>query len=301
MINIEYQKIEDIKVSTKTYIVSTNVYFHLEKIYDAIDVIPYIILEKKRGRKKKTEKTIPENKVEDGSIIYVQYQNKYKGCKKKTKKKTYFRNSITTIMIVDDKKINFKITKNGKIQMTGCKYYKHSQKCIKYFWIYIKSFENICYNFKSENDKIFNVLFIPTMRNIDFSLHMEINREKLDQYINNNTDKYSLLETSFGYTGVNIKFPIQKPITELHLKNIIYMNDNWTELKCVKYSEYLQNEMTESDAAKKINKKRYNTFLVFHSGKCIMSGINTYFMKDAYYQFMQIIDDCYNDIKEVLE
>ena len=137
--NIKYQQIEDIKVSTKTYILSTNIYFKLEEIFDKIEVVPYTIVEKKRGRKKKTTQIIPENKVSDGSIIYIQYQNKYKGCKKKNKKNTYFRNSITTIMIVDDKKINFKITKNGKIQMTGCKYYKHSQKCIKYFWTYIKS------------------------------------------------------------------------------------------------------------------------------------------------------------------
>ena len=37
-------------------------------------------------------------------------------------------------MKVDNKLINFKISKNGKFQMTGVKYDEQAVKCIKFFW-----------------------------------------------------------------------------------------------------------------------------------------------------------------------
>jgi hypothetical protein len=61
------------------------------------------------------------------------------------------------------------------------------------------------------------------MTNIDFNVGFTINRENLDKYINSNTDYNSLLETSFGYTGVNIKIPMQRP-PDMILKKLIWKN-----------------------------------------------------------------------------
>ena len=57
------------------------------------------------------------------------------------------------------------------------------------------------------NGAVFTVNFITVMTNIDFNVGFIVNRENLDKYMNQQTEHNSLLETSFGYTGVNIKFP----------------------------------------------------------------------------------------------
>jgi adenylate kinase family enzyme len=48
-------------------------------------------------------------------------------------------------------------------------------------------------------------------------------------------------------------------------------------------------------------KKRFNTFLVFHSGKIIMSGICLESMKNTYYEFINIIKNCKHIIIEKLD
>ena len=58
---------------------------------------------------------------------------------------------------------------------------------------------------------------------------------------------------------------------------------------------------SKKEANKKLLKKRYNTFLVFHSGKVIMSGMEKSYMENTFYNFMKIIDNCYDVIKEKLE
>jgi len=141
-------------------------------------------------------------------------------------------------MIMDDKKINFKVSRNGKFQMTGCKKDEHAEKCIKWFWTYIKDSKDI-YNIESSSQPILKAIFIPAMRNIDFALNFFVDREKLDEYFNTFTTYHSLLETSFGYTGVNIKIPVIKPIQSLKLKQLTYINGNWEDSIYVPYDDYL--------------------------------------------------------------
>lgn len=57
------------------------------------------------------------------------------------------------------------------------------------------------------------------MRNIDFSVGFIIDREKLNKYMVTQKDFHCLLETSFGYTGVNIKVPLQQDIRTMKIKN----------------------------------------------------------------------------------
>ena len=138
------------------------------------------------------------------------------------------------------------------------------------------------------------------MRNIDFSLIFFVDREKLDEYFNTCTDYHSLLETSFGYTGVNIKIPIKKSIQDLMLKQLIYKDGEWNKDCFIPYTDYLS-MLPDKDVIKKLKKSRYNTFLVFHSGKTIMSGMEATFMHDEYYEFLNIIRDCHDIIEERLE
>jgi len=301
---LEYPEFKNIPVSTKTFIIMTNLVIDLKKLFDFLPITEYTIIPKKRGRKKKTGEIDEVTIIKDGSIVTMKYENKYKGVnlkqKKshvKKKKSKWFRNSFTVVIMIDNKPINFKICQNGMFQVTGCKFNKHAEGCIKFIWEHIKEEEkNIFYYSKGTT---LEAIFIPAMRNIDFNLGFFIDREKLAQYMSIQTEFHSLLETSFGYTGVNIKIPITHNIVDLKLKKIKYICDDFTE-STITYGDYLK-MLPEKDQMKKLNKDRYNTFLVFHSGKTINSGITSEFMEGAYYYFINIIKKCKHLIEEKLD
>ena len=296
-----FPNFEDIQVSTKTFIVMTNAHFNIKKLFDFLPVTKYIIVPKKRGRKKKNIPVDYNKNIPDGSIISIDLANNVKGVSLKKKKKKevkstdYFRNSVTIVMIIENKKINFKISNNGKFQMTGVKKDSHAEQCIKTIWKYIEKTDI----YKLTDDKPFNAIFIPAMRNIDFSLGFNLDREKIDDFFNNSTDYYSLLETSIGYTGVNIKIPVKKDIKELKIKKIKFLNNNWDLSETILYKDYL-NLLPLKESQKKLDKDRFNTFLVFHSGKVIMSSMCEEFAKDTYYEFVDIVKNNHKLFREKL-
>jgi hypothetical protein len=318
---LKFPEFDDIKVSTKTFVVKTNLFLNLKKLFDYLPITEYTVIPKKRGRKKKIGNSENNITVESGSIVTMKYENKIRGIElkqkksqnSKKKKSKWFRNSFTIVMIIDNKPINFKICQNGVFQITGCKFDEHAEKCIKYIWLYIKHLQNIIYSF-SEGEN-FESLFVPAMRNIDFSVGFVVDREKLSRYMSIQTEFHSLLETSFGYTGVNIKIPIDYDISKMEIKKIMYTNNkldkddnneknidinkDWKEIDTY-YQEYLD-KLSDKEKNKKLNKERYNTFLIFHSGKTIMSSINAAFARDSYYYFIKIIKTAYDLIEERLD
>jgi TATA-box binding protein (TBP) (component of TFIID and TFIIIB) len=319
--DLVFPEFDDIKVSTKTFIVMTSITINLKKLFEYLPIVEYNIVPKKRGRKKKMYNVDQNVVIDSGSIISMKFESQLKGVelkqkKNKVKKSKWFRNSFTVVMMTDNKPINFKICQNGVFQITGCKFDVHAENAIKYIWEYIKEEKDI-YNFKDKEQ--FEILFIPAMRNIDFSLGFNVDREKLAKYMSTQTEFHSLLETSFGYTGVNIKIKILDDIRSMKIKKLIYKNnknnenkekedeneaknkkdpDDWIEIDTT-YSEYLD-ILSEKERMKKINKERYSTFLVFHSGKCLLSSICADFSRDTYYYFLKIIRTAYNVIEERL-
>jgi hypothetical protein len=304
------RKFEDIAVSTRTSIGMTNLTIDLPKLYSSLPITEYIVVPKKRGRKKKNVVIDPNKDIPSGSIITLEYKNKIRGVRLKKKKKStakegeqYFRNSVTIVMIIDDsngnkKKINCKGSANGKWQFTGCKTITQPEDFIKIIWYYINDSDI----YSLPDNQPLKSLFIPAMRNIDFSLGFCVNREKIDKFFNTNTKYSSLLEPSIGYTGVNIKIPFQKPITELNIKQLIMKPNNieWGTPTYVTYNEHLE-YLKPKEREKKLKKQRYHTFLVFYSGKIIMSSICEEFAKDIYYDFMNIIKNNYHQFIEKLE
>jgi len=271
-------KIDDIKVSTKTIIAISNCVFDIVKIFTKFPV-----------------RTEPKN----GSVEVMYYQNDYRGvvyADFRPRKKRSFRNAINIISVMDDgKKINFKLSKNGKFQMTGCKNDNHAITVVKTF---IEDVFNHCPDTIEINDNsdTVKIYFQTVMTNIDFPLGFAVDRQKLDDLMNKNTPFHSLLETSFGYTGVNIKFPLDLEWWDIPVPCISCNRnkiDEWT-LEQNKLSECL--EVTSAIR----NKKKYNTFLVFHSGSVIMSGMMKETMRHHYNLFMSIMKTCKNKIEEKL-
>ena len=299
-----FPEFEDIKVSTKTFIVMTNLVINLKNLFEFLPITEYAFVPKKRGRKKKNNQINPNKNVPQGSIVTMKYENNIRGIdlkqKKshaKKKKSKWFRNSFTVVIILDDKPINFKICQNGRFQVTGVKHDRQVEECIKCIWSHIKNEEENIFKFTSGD--CLETIFIPAMRNIDFSIGFLVDREKLAKYMSTQTEFHSLLETSFGYTGVNIKIPLNKDIKTMDIKKFTFKGDDIIE-SFMKYGDYLK-LLPEKDQQKKIKKERYNTFLVFHSGRTIYSGLSSLFMRDSYYYFLEIIKASYEQIEERLD
>ena len=297
----ELPKFSDIPVSTKTYTATTNLNINIKKLFKALPVTSYVVIPKKRGRRKKGIQPNPNQGIKPGSIVTIKCEGEIRGVelnpkKKKGKKKKWFRNSITVVIILD-KPVNFKVCRNGTFQMTGCKTHSHAELCVKYVWSYIKDLEGI-YTFNRAAPNL-EVIFIPSMRNVDFSLGFLVDRSKLNKYMSNQKEFHCLLETSFGYTGVNIKIPLDVDISTMEVKKLTSSGDEWKE-KWTTYQEYLD-LLGPKERAAKLKAKRYNTFLVFHSGNCIHSGLNFEYMQPVYNYFTNLIIKGYDQIEERLD
>ena len=299
---LSFPNFSDITVSTKTFTATTNLTIDIKKLFQFLPITEYIVIPKKRGRKKKGVQPNPNKNITPGSIITIKCEGEIRGVeinpkkKKGGRNKKWFRNSITVVIILD-KPINFKVCRNGTFQMTGCKTHEHAESCVKHLWNYIRDRKDL-YTFTRSAPNL-EVLFIPSMRNIDFSLGFLVDRGKLNKYMSNLDKFHCLLETSFGYTGVNIKIPLASDISTMTIKKLKSNGDDWDE-KWTTYKEYLE-LLGEKERAAKLKAKRYNTFLVFHSGNCIMSGLTKEFMEPVYKYFTGLIREGYDEIEERLD
>ena len=291
---------DTIPVSTKTIIGYSNLDINISELYENLPIVEYIIKEKKRGRKRKEVEDDPNKEILNGSIITLKFEDNFRGVNLKKAKKSknnlkYFRNALTVIMKVDvNKYLNFKISKNGKFQITGAKSVDQAILALNYFWNNIKILD------KYTDTNSFEIYLLTVMTNIDFNIGFEVDREKLDIYMNEDNKYNSLLEASFGYTGVNIKFPVKNVEPEIiHIKfdqvgyePIYFESPSW---------DSFVKTIDKKDGDKMVNKKRYSTFLVFHSGEVIMSGMNLQMMKPHFDTFSKMIKDSRHLIEEKLD
>lgn len=305
MSSIKLPEFLENKVSTRTYIARSSLLLNLKWLYENIEITHYEIRRKKRGRKKKsTEEEKNLNKhIVSGSIISVMYNidNKtvLRGVQLKKKEPKSFRNCMTVVIFCkDNKKVNFKVSSNGTIQMTGCKSKDNAIEVLEHFWNIIKKNKKEVFLNEEDISKPFEFLLIPSMRNIDLNLGFNVNRSELSKIIRRMPDEdiRSMLEPSFGYTGGNVKFLLDFDIKNLRIDKITFFDDKEYTIEKKIYNHWLST-LSEKELNKKLTNQRYNTFLVFHSGKVIMSGIDETTMENAYNRFVKIIEDNYEYIK----
>lgn len=290
-----YKKFDDIRISTQTVVIMTNIQIHKLNIYNLLPVIDLDIPLKLKP--KEAEQLIIQHPfIKNGSIVTLEYIDGvrgYKLIKKKIKKKTskrqgYFHNNVTIVMYIEGKLINFKVPSVGKIQMTGCRKSEHAEMCMKYLYEYLLQCKQMTdlETFHFTDDKpYFYAIFKTVMTNINFNIGFHINRESLDRYLNTNTNFNSLLEPNFSYTGVNINRYFTHRNTKIPM--LIYQNDQWVHL-FIYYEDYLQ-LLSKTDLTKELSKRRKNNFFVFYNGTAIMSGMDTEYMRDVYEDFMTIV------------
>jgi len=291
---------DDIKVSTHVFVAVTNLHIDLESLFRDL-VITDVAIPPSLKKKKDIEDFLLSLHLPRGTFLRIQYVSRYRGIsslkkakKDKDKPTKFFRNAVTIVMMISDKLINFKVPARGKLQLTGCKSESHAVECIKLFWEFLRTMQNPC--FTLDGDQL-SVTLRMVLTNKNFNFGFKIDREDLDKYINRCTQYNSLLELSLGYTGVNIKIPFKHENTSF-LTLTCSPNGEWTE-GSITYEDFMQT-LPVKDRTKEKMKKRYNTFLVFHSGTAIMSGCSPFYMKSAYNEFTTIINNARKEIEENL-
>jgi len=233
-----------------------------------------------------------DDHLPEGTIVFAQYKQEFKGTAFKKVSSKYFLNSVTVIMKIDTKYINIKVSNKGKLQITGCNQNVYATQILKHFWKHLSSLPADTWHFQPDTPAdTFEALIIPVMCNINFSIPFQINRESLNHVINTQTRFISILEPSDGYVGVNIKIAMQDELLEdILIDRYTYplAQGVWCHSKS-RFMDYMET-LTPKEQKKKIAKCYINTFLVFYSGKVIMSGgISHHNRKRAYEQFMKII------------
>lgn len=287
-LDIDCLSFDKLKIITKTYIVYTNVDLDIKKIFDNLEITPYEVPIKKRGRKKKGEKKAEEVELSYCSIVMAIHNKQLKGVKINDKSEKVFKNSICIVMYVN-KFISFKIYPNGVFHITGCKFDTDALDIIRYFWKF--SVKHKCYSFRDEKDKKLIADFRSVLRNNLIEFKFKIDRFKFNDYMNDNTVEYtSSFEPANGYTGINLKkFTTFDPNKRCLERIIIDKKGNEISEKVI-YNTFLDTlpKKVKSKIVKK-NEDIKTSFLIFGTGNIIMSSRYHTLARKDYYEFLDVL------------
>ena len=122
-----------------------------------------------------------------------------------------------------------------------------------------------------------------------------IDRVRLHTFIEGRDDYADIYEPTLGYAGVNIKFRMPDelvlPDIEGHAFNTL---GEHTRTFWIPYADFLQRIKRKPKA------DYYVTFLVFQSGKIIMSGKDCPELKRSYTRFVALLEDHKELVQELI-
>ena len=312
---------EEIDVSTKTIVGMSNLRIDLDKFFTYMPITDYKPKERKRGRKRKIDiQQITHTSVPYGSIITLEKSNLKRGIKlkqnKKNKNRKTFLHTVSVSMFLENEKdINIKVYSNGKFHVTGCKTDDHFIRAIVQIYNLMKLTEEWTGEkiFTMEKDKFFDndtqlcCMFYVAMKNMDFYIGFDIDREKLDRFIHDNTNYNSIFIDGDLSTSVNVKVKYDLSVLP-DLTKFAYISGNAdpdaTENPLNIQQELIQQlsfyDLLDAKERKKMLKKdKFHTFLIFSSGSIIMSsGSHDSIVKKVFNEFIDLLIQNKQDIEE---
>ena len=262
--------LQDELITTRTIISQVNLEFDIEKVFRYLPLYYNI-----QG-------------FENCAIVTMYHKNEMKGNSDvvdKKKSKTSFRNAVNIILKINSKFINLKLSKRGNFQITGC---KNKLECFAAVQYLIHLLLKTCACCMVSCPEEVTIYFYTVMTNLVFNCGFQIDRKKLSHIINQDKNFYNLFETNFGYTGMNIKLPLEKSMFPSEIPYYTY--------------DVKKNEWKVGSCAfdKPSQKKKFNTFLIFHSGKIIMSGMCENTMQAHYSYFREFLQKHSKEVKEII-
>lgn len=220
-------------------------------------------------------------------IVAMYHKNEPRGDSSFFKKNLASFRNVINIIIQDEKKntFNIKLTKWGKFQISGCKYLEETYECIKYL---IELIIQKCPLGMKKKEKEIEISFTIVMTNYIYNTGFKIDKEKLNNLMVKDLSHrfYCLFETAFGYTGLNLKRQIDPSKYDLKIPSFTLRDGVWI------YKEKPYTAIGKN--------KKFNSFLVFHSGKVICSGMTEKSMNDDYLFFSKFINDHKKEIVECI-
>ena len=230
----------------------------------------------------------------DEDLTHVLYRKREKGEKKKRKVKPNPKNFLDCIFLTFQsscKKVNLKLFKNGVIQLTGCKGVDHSKSVLLSFWKVVR---------KTTLRHRFDYLecyLVSVMRNINFNLGFPIDREKLGNYVVNNSNTYVISQVVGGF--IDTKFVIfVESIKDMPVYRIKIENEkDIEEGETVKYEEFFDTAHFSNSGAKNKASKKYITVTIFQTGQILFSGPQEKYQDPVIDWFFSLAEKIADDIK----
>ena len=194
----------------------------------------------------------------DATLLELCFKNIIKGSKKKVPGR-FFQNTCTLVLQTDTNKINIKLSRNGTVQLTGCKSKENAFFVFNWIWQKFK-----CFDVK--------VSIVWSMTNINLTLPFVATKNDIGAWLRKSPFPLIVInEPAYCYSGLFFKIPIDSE--ELGNQKICRI-----ECKDGQYNKFddlfinFVNQLPEAKIQKKLV-RHYISFTIFSSGKCNVSGI----------------------------
>jgi hypothetical protein len=278
----------ELKTSTETYMVYTNVTFNIHSIFENINVLSETP-EKYDGKKKINGNDIKGYPL--GTIVTAQLQKQVKGIQQmKRKRKTtqkntkkelsFFLNQISLHMYIGSPIIpNAMIFKNS-LKVVGCKSLEQITQFIQLLWNeHIEPFPNLWTMKEGHESEKPKFCFTRVMKNVDCRLGYPINLNILDQILSD--EKYSDVVTQSFYDSTNqpnVNIKLCPPIERNLFHHLIELENTPTVKKVNGVIPYVKPKPYKKNV----------TVIVFATSEIILSGRDDDEMNWAYDFFINI-------------
>lgn len=283
---------DDVAVNTMTFVALLNVQFSLPHVYETLAVTASPPATKKRARG-------AEEWGLAGAVTGVKLETAtarlQKGRFRSTKAKP-FRNSLAVDMFIGPgRKLNLKLSANGGIQLTGPRSVGDALCGISWLIQKILPHGDDAYTPRRPPREL-RLALVSVMRNVNFSLGFQLDRQEACRLLQGVPGYRCLFAPQFCYAGLNVKKVL--PASVRVVQEFTYAEGSPPGLPGWRFHRYMsleefaqaQSALKGGGGARKILGDVSLTFLVFQSGKVIMSGPNAQCMREAYREFNAIMD-----------
>lgn len=290
---ITFPPYQDLTTIIQTWVIYTNLEINNELFFQAVQCAPVKYPLKSSSKRMRVD---PREVLEDGDIVFIEYNRQTKGTAFKPMSNREMRNCSTIIMKMKDRYHNVKISHGGSLQMTGIKSEEYACALISAIWNLLQKHKKI-WSFQPSftsflgfmTCRMCNVIFSfancrVDLKKLNHTVKMVVSRERPD------AEFTSTFEPSIGYVGAKVKNNSTKQlIQDSEVVRITSNEDMTLRFEQSVFSDYLS-ALPRKIKSKKLGSDYRNSFLVFSTGTVIMSGkISKVNREDSYTKFCEMV------------
>lgn len=276
---MQYERYDDIPVSTFTFVARSNIYFNVNMINSMVET-------SSESNHIRTIKYSPNVSKKTIHMIKVSYKGEVDPKKTLTPN---FLHACTIRYVLPEKDTTVKICNTGTMHITGC---KTPDQCYRTIFGMYKIIWTTCpqaiYLKNSDSRVVFNVETV--MRNVHFDLGFRINRERFAHFFERNDGfGYIITYDDQFMTGLNIKEPVSETMDVVNELTISCdQPDDAGEANGLP-SAGCSYTVCEKAVNVKYKADKMITYILFYSGKVRMSACNINHSRQSYLRFLELV------------